>query len=131
MITVAIIGILSAVALPSYRSYVERAHRASARTVLLEAAQFMERYRASNFRYVDSGGTAPALPARLQVSPAEGGKRYDVALSAANATSFTLTATPFGWTDNICGNLELTSLGEKKQTFAPTDAAVTASCWIR
>lgn len=126
MITIAIIGILSAVALPSYTAYVERGHRASAKTVLLEAAQFMERYRASNFRYVDSGGTAPALPTKLQVSPAEGAKRYDVTLSAANATSFTLTATPSGWTDNVCGNLTLTNLGEKGQS-----AGDAATCWNR
>lgn len=126
MITVAIIGILAAVALPSYRAYVERGHRANAKTVLLEAAQFMERYSASNFRYVDSGGTAPALPTRLQVSPAEGAKRYDIVLSAANATSFTLTATPSGWTDSVCGNLTLTNLGEKRQSVG--DAA---TCWNR
>ena len=120
MITVAIIGILAAVALPSYKAYVERGHRASAKTVLLE------RYRSINFRYVDSGGTALALPTRLQVSPAEGAKRYDIALSAANATSFTLTATPSGWTDSVCGNLTLTNLGVKGQGVG--DAG---TCWNR
>ena len=126
MITVAIIGILAAVALPSYKAYVERGHRASAKTVLLEAAQFMERYRSINFRYVDSGGTALALPTRLQVSPAEGAKRYDIALSAANATSFTLTATPSGWTDSVCGSVTLTNLGVKGQGVG--DAG---TCWNR
>ena len=69
VITIAIIGILAAVALPSYRAYIERGHRAAAKTVLLEAAQFMERYRASNFRYVDAAGAAPQLPSRLQAAP--------------------------------------------------------------
>lgn len=135
MITVAIIGILAAVALPSYRAYVERGHRANAKTVLLEAAQFMERYRSSNFRYVDSSNNPPALSARLQVSPAEGAKRYDVAISAADATSFTLTATPSGWTDSVCGNLTLTNLGVKSQTLVPApspgEPAATATCWNR
>lgn len=126
MITVAIIGILSAVALPAYRSYIERGQRANVKTVLLEAAQFMERYRSSNFKYVDGSGTAPSLPTRLQVSPAEGAKRYDVSLSAADATSFTLTATPSGWTDSVCGNLTLTNLGVKGQSLG--DAA---TCWNR
>ncbi len=125
MIVVAIIGILAAIAVPSYRSYIERGHRTGAKTVLLEAAQFMERYRAVNFRYVDSGGAAPALPTALTLSPTEGAKRYDVALSGTTtATSFTLTATPFGWTDTVCGNLTLTNLGVKGQS-----AGDTASCW--
>ena len=135
MITVAIIGILVAVALPSYRSYIERSQRANAKTVLLEAAQFMERFRSSNFKYVDSNGAAPLLPDRLQVSPAEGSKRYDISLSAVNATSFTLTATPSSWTDSICGSLTLTNLGVKSQTLVPApdanEPAVTATCWNR
>jgi type IV pilus assembly protein PilE len=127
MITVAIIGILSAVALPSYQRYVERGHRANAKTVLLEAAQFMERYRSANFKYVDSLDAAPTLPARLQVSPAEGAKRYNIAFSGTTtATEFTLTATPSGWTDNTCGNLTLNNLGIRGQSTG--DAA---TCWNR
>lgn len=128
MITIAIIGILAAVAVPSYRAYIERGHRAAAKTVLLEAAQFMERYRASNFRYVTTAGTAPQLPDRLQAAPVEGAKRYDVALdaSATTATSFLLIATPSGWTDNTCGNLTLSNLGVKGQSSG--DAA---TCWNR
>ncbi len=127
MITVAIIGILAAVALPSYRAYIERGQRAHAKTVLLEAAQYMERYRSSNFKYVDNATppVAPPLPTRLQVSPADGAKRYDIAL-VATATSFTLTATPFGWTDSVCGNLTLNYLGEKGQATGDV-----ATCWNR
>lgn len=126
MITVAIIAILSAVALPSYRAYIERGQRANAKTVLLEAAQFMERYRSSNFQYVDAITNAPpALPSRLQVSPPDGTKRYDIGLTAAAAT-FTLTATPSGWTDSTCGNLTLNNLGEKGQS-----AGDAATCWNR
>lgn len=127
MITVAIIGILAAVALPSYRAYVERGQRAHAKTVLLEAAQFMERYRSSNFSYLDSVTNAlPALPVRLQVSPSDGTtKRYDIGL-AGTASTFTLTATPSGWTDSLCGNLTLTNLGEKSQTLGDS-----ATCWNR
>ena len=111
MITVAIIGILVAVALPSYRAYIERGQRAHAKTVLLEAAQFMERYRSSYFSYLVDGAV-PSLPDNLKKSPSEGTKRYDIALDA-NATSFTLTATPSGWTDSVCGNLTLNNLGER------------------
>ncbi len=120
MIVVAIIGILAVIALPAYTTYIQRGHRASAKTVLLEASQFMERHRSSNFTYA-----SVVLPTRLQVSPAEGTQRYGITL-VSNATSFTLTATPSGWTDSVCGNLTLTNLGVKGQSTG--DAA---TCWNR
>ena len=44
MVTVAIIGILAAVALPSYQNYVMQSNRAVAKAILLENAQFMEQF---------------------------------------------------------------------------------------
>lgn len=113
MVVVAILGILAAIALPSYTSYIQRGYRANAKTVLLEAAQFMERYRSANFKFVDASNNPPALPARLQVSPPDGNARYTISLTAATANSFSLSAVPAGWTDNDCGTLTLDSLGQK------------------
>jgi len=125
MVVVAVIGVLAAIAVPSYTQYIERGYRSGAKAALLDAAQFMERYRSVNFKYVDAADVAPALPATLQVSPKEGSKRYDIAL-VATATSFTLTATPSGWVDGNCGNLTLTNLGEKGQASGDAN-----SCWSR
>ncbi|MBI2744195.1 MAG: type IV pilin protein [Burkholderiales bacterium] len=113
MIVVAILGILSAVALPAYTSYMQRGYRANAKTILLEAAQFMERYRSANFKFLDASNNAPALPARLQVSPPNGAVRYAISLTSVTANSFSLSAAPSGWTDNDCGTLTLDSLGQK------------------
>jgi type IV pilus assembly protein PilE len=122
MIVIAIIGILAAVAIPSYNQYIARANRAAAKTVLLEAAQFMERSRTSNYSYL--GAT---LPTRLQRAPPEGTKRYDVTISAQATTSFTLSATPsVVGSDPICGVLTLNNLGVKGQATGDS-----ATCWNR
>lgn len=123
MIVVAIVGILSVVALPSYKSYIERGKRADAKTVLLNAAQFLERYRSANFKYPASSPNP--LPSNMQVAPSVGTKSYDISIDVPTAAlSFTLTATPSGWTDSRCGNLTLTNLGVKGQSVGTT-----AECW--
>lgn len=125
MIAIAIIAILASIALPNYREYVRRGDRASARAALLEAQQFMERFYAVNDAYnQDKAGTAVALPVRLQTAPVEAPK-YNVAISASAANSYTLTATPIS-ADSKCGNLTLTNAGVKGRSG--TELTV-ADCW--
>ena len=51
MIVTTVIGILAAIAYPSYTRYVLRAKRADAKQQLLQAAQWTERYMTANGRY--------------------------------------------------------------------------------
>ncbi len=129
MIVVAIIGILAAIAIPSYQQYIARGNRSAAKSVLLEVAQFMERYRSSNFRYSTAinGTTAPTLPTGLQQAPQSGTARYNIAVTTVSETAFLLTATPTGWTDALCGNLTLDNLGQKSES----GTGDLAECWNR
>ena len=86
MITVAVIGILAAIAYPSYAEYVRRGHRAEARAGLLQAAQWMERAATAMGSYPLTAN----FPASLQTVPAN---RYDISANS-NGTTYTLTATP-------------------------------------
>ena len=129
MIVVAIIGILTAIALPSYQESVRRGNRASARTALLEAQQFMERFYATNNAYHQTIAAVPvavALPARFASVPPEA-PRYSVALSTttpATATTYVLEATPIQ-TDAKCAVLTLTHTGVK----GTTGTGSVADCW--
>lgn len=121
VIVVAIVGILAAIAYPSYQNSVMKARRADARAVLMEAAQFMERFYTVNFRY-----DTASLPATLEESPKEGNvKYYDIQLSASQ-NGFTLSAVPQGTqAADPCGTLTLDDTGAKGQASGKT----VDECW--
>ena len=104
MITVAVIGILSAVALPSYQSYMERSRRADGRAALLRAAQWMERAASVRGQYPTA---AQFNAAGLGTSE---GQHFTITLSAVTNTTFTFTGTGV-IPDTRCGNLTLTHAG--------------------
>lgn len=123
MIVVAIVGILLAIALPSYRSYVQRGDRAAARAALSEAQQFMERYYTVNNTFASA-----SLPSRFSSVPT-GAPKYSITVGNLATTTFTLTATPIGTVEK-CGNLTLTHTGVKGVSVpsSPTEADI-AECW--
>ena len=123
MITVAIIGILSAIAVPSYNSYVTDSRRNEAKNSLLELGQFMERYYTAHDRYNntdDSTLSEGDLP--FSTVPKEGSSvYYNVTVSSA-ASTYILTLTPAGsMAGDACGNYTLTQTG----VHTPT----TSDCW--
>ena len=120
MIVVAIIGILAAIALPSYQESVRRGDRASAKAALLESQQFMERFYATNDNY-----TSAVLPNRLLAVPVESVKYNLTVTSTVN--TYTVTATPIS-TDAKCGNLLLTHLGQR-WALGTTATATVSTCW--
>ena len=119
MITVAIIGILSSIALPAYTSYIAKARRADARNQLVQAAQFLQRFYAANDRYdKDRAGNAVLgqIPANIQQSPADSSAIYTLAIPAGTLTAaaFTLQMVPVGggpMASDECGRFTLTSSG--------------------
>ncbi len=110
VVVVAIIGILSAIAYPSYTQYVERSKRSEAMAALINAVQAMERFRATNYGYPESGSITQVYTDQV---PVDGGDRYyTLSLSNLSKTTYTLTATPEGSMAGD-GNLTITHTGAR------------------
>lgn len=124
MIVVAIVGVLAAIAYPSYQEYIARARRADAKTVLLENAQFLERFYTQNGTYLNAN-----LP--FTESPKDGGaKFYDISFVAAQtATTFQIQAVPKNsQTGDKCGTLVVDHSNQKSVSGAILDSQ---TCWSR
>jgi type IV pilus assembly protein PilE len=124
MIVVAIVAILSAIAIPNYSQYIERGRRAEARAGLQQAGLWMERAQTAI-------GTYPltaAFPQSLNSVPSG---QYTIALVSVGGLAYTLTATPTGSqaTDG-CGIFTLTETGVRGVT-GNTGTWDAAQCWQR
>jgi type IV pilus assembly protein PilE len=137
LIAVAIVGILAAVALPSFQEQIRRSQRAEGKTALLRAAQLLERNYTANNTYVTDLGPLHGLGADVPVysgeNPLLASGNYRI--TATNqpcgqiAQCFTLTATRNGtFTDPACGDLTLTSTGVRGRVNG-TDTV--ERCWLR
>ena len=112
MITVAIIGILSAIALPSYQQYILRSNRAAAQAEMMDIANRQQQLLLANRSYAahdstvwtNTGYTPPA-----DVSARYG---YTIAIGTGSVPTYTITFTPTG-SQLKDGPLGLTSDGTK------------------
>lgn len=113
MITVAIVGILAAIAYPSYQDSVRKTKRANAQADLMELASFMERKYTETMAYPS---TSIALP--FLTSPRNSTKAYDLT-KVSDSSTFTLTATPVGpQINDSCGTMTLKNTGAKTPVTA-------------
>ena len=128
MITVAIIGILAAVAYPSYMGQIRRSNRSAAQQFMSDVASREQQILLDLRRYVAVGATAdfPNAPTGSPpgiglTPPATASANYTFAVAAPALTAsaplptFTITATATG-KQAVDGNLTLDSAGVKTPT---------------
>lgn len=120
MIAVAIVGILAAVAYPSYQQYLRRGARAEAQAQMMDIAARQGQFLIDNRAYA-------ASVAALGVSiPSSVSSKYTIAIATdAAPPTFTITATPVAGSSqasDTCGRLILNSAGAKSVTG-------TGTCW--
>ena len=87
LVVVAIIGILSAIAIPQYGSYKQSALDADSKASLRNLATSMEAYFVTGITY--TGATLPLLEATYGYRPSDG---VTAAIGAADTTHYVLTA---------------------------------------
>lgn len=124
MIVVVIVGILAAVAYPSYQNHVLRSHRAAATGCLLELSQFMERTYTQNMRY---NATDFALPT-LQCTTESSGRYNYNSVQAQRTYTITATATGAQAKDTSCLSLGINQAGTKLVNGG-SDVTAVRNCW--
>jgi type IV pilus assembly protein PilE len=146
MIVVAIIAIIAAIALPSYKESVDKGRRASAKAVLLDAQAYMERIYSENYSYYsDTQGTLIKSGAYFESNftvapkPGEGNAAYliDLTVLPTNPNQYTLTAAPItgGAMDgDKCGTFVVNRTGRKgvtgyNTTVYATQLIANRECW--
>jgi type IV pilus assembly protein PilE len=133
MIVVAVIGILAAIAYPSFTNAVTRSARNSAKAAMLEDAQFMERNFTLANRYDKDSGANDLATANLPTTrtPASGTIKYNITLNINHAqpSTFTIVAAPAGqMLGDECGSFTINQAGVKDLTG---NTATIADCWNR
>jgi len=139
MIVLAILGLLGAIALPSYTSHTAKAYRADARGQLMQAAQFMQRFYAANDSFkADRKGNAVLgqIPEMLLHSPSQGPALYDLTIPEATQSeqNFIIQMTPVAsgkMATDECGTFTLTSTGIKGVAVGTNTGNTTLrdKCW--
>lgn len=128
MIVVVVIGVLMAIAYPSYQNHTIKTRRTAAAACSLEAAQFMERFYTTNMRYdQDQGGNAVALPNTQCMQ--ELAVHYTISLAASNQRTYSIQAVPQNQQaskDTKCGTLTINQAGTKTVSNTSTSWK---ECW--
>lgn len=123
MIVVAIIGILAAIAYPSYDEYVKRGNRTEGQALLSDASARQERYFAQNNAYVTSNGDIAKLG--LKGGNKSETNKYTLTVSKVDEDGgYTLTAEQ-EFNDSKCGDLTLDARGKKGNTGSKS----VQDCW--
>ena len=120
IIAMAIVAILVAVALPTYRDHMRKSRRAEAQAYLMAVASRQQQF------LLDTRGYAPDLTTVGVATPANVAAAYDLAASAVAGPppTFRVTATPKATTDQVqerCGTLAIDQTGAKM--------AALSTCW--
>lgn len=121
MVALTVIGILTAIALPSYREQVNKGNRAEARALMYEVLQKEERYYSDNGRYTSNLVTLGyASPLNTQ----HGSHAITLAVGVTGVITSSVNVVAAAANDSKCATLTLAN----NQSTSATGLAPT-TCW--
>lgn len=132
MIALVIVGVLVAVAVPAYTSYMQKSYRNDAKTALLDLATREEKFFSINNQYTSSatalyGGTTATFPMNVQSSASSYYQLSAPTVTTGSATvvpSFSASAVPTNsQTTDACGTFTITSTG------VTSVSGILTNCW--
>ncbi|MGV3592656.1 MAG: type IV pilin protein [Gammaproteobacteria bacterium] len=128
LVALAIVAIIAAIALPSYRDSTLRAGRADGKTALMQVASDQERFFSNNFTYSTNAVPLATTPT-ASLTSRDG--NYVVTVAACSggtiATCFVASAAPQGGqTADSCGTLTINQLGVRTASGGTVE-----DCWER
>jgi len=127
LIAVAIVGILTAIAIPAYTDYIRRGQIQEASVFLADYRIKMEQYFQDNKNY-GTGKCADAnAPAWSNFAP-KGAKYFTYSCVLNGTVGYFVTAT--GSADRAVGHTYTIDQDNGQTTTAFKGAAVTKSCWV-
>jgi len=97
IVSVAIIGILASIAIPSYSDYVDSSRRADGQAALLSLGQAMQRYYTEQTTYVGASlgsGSSDIFPDAAPLD--RGDKYYKLSIESQTSSAFVVKATATG-----------------------------------
>ena len=114
LVTITIVGVLAAIAVPIYTNYIQRARRSDAKTALEQVRAAQEMWRAERGTYAtDVGGTAETKLQTTLGAPATSiSPYYSWNFTVKTATAFTAQAVGAG-SQAVDGSLFVNNLGQK------------------
>lgn len=119
MVVIAIIGVLLAIAVPSFQEQARKARRSEAFATLGQLQLAQERHRANNPAYATAVEFTPNLDAANGAS-----EFYTFSLPVSTASSYTIQATPAaGQVGDRCGNLSVEYAAGTTTRVASTGAS--------
>lgn len=125
LIVLAIIGILTAVAFPSYQNHVRKGSRAAAQAAMMQIADRQAQYLLDARNYAVGTSALSALSVTVATDVAS---KYTLTVTAADGSgtastppTYTITATPIAGGAQVSdGTLTLTHTGAKTRTVGST-----------
>lgn len=133
MVTVAIVAILAAIAIPSYSSYVRKTHRADAKAAVMTIATAMEKYLLQNNTYTTTLTELSGLGEIDRANGLSSNGMYALQITASTATApWQVSATAVAGTpqaeDTECRTFVYRVDGTQSATSA-SNVDTTATCW--